>query len=142
VLGKRSQAHRLGRVARSDYPDRLRASSRAQDLPARHQRPEDRFRRRRANAHQPAELGLLDDQHATRSLHPSGHEAALPRQQAQLADEPAAPVRREDHLLGAVLRDDLDLAVEHHEELVGRLTRREQQLPVRDRTLDAKRRHV
>ena len=104
VLGERAQAHRLGRVARADDPDRLRALPGSQELAARDERAEDRLGERRANAHQPAELGLLDHQHPPGLRDTAGQKAALAGQQGQLADEVARPERGDDDLLRAVGR--------------------------------------
>jgi hypothetical protein len=137
VLGERAQRHRLGRIARSDDPDRLRALARAQDLAPREQRVEDRFGQFRATAHQAAELLLGDDEHAPALRHAAAERAALTRQQVQLADEAAAAVADDHHGVGAVAVDDLDVALEHDEQVIGGFTGFEQHLAGRDRPLYA-----
>ena len=120
------------RIAWAPGPDR-RISRRATSA------REDRFRERRAQAHQPAELGLLDHQHAARPGDTGGQEAALAGQQRQLADEAARSEYGDDDSLVRVGPHDLDLALEHNEQIEGRISGLEQQLSHGDRLLAPKR---
>ncbi len=139
MLGERPQAHRLGRVARADDADGLGSLARSQKLAPRDERGEHGFRERGPTAHQPAELGLGDHQHPARHRHTAAHGATLAGQQIQLADEAARPVRGDDGRVGAVEAHDLDLALEHDEQVVGRLAGLEQQLADTHRLLGPER---
>jgi len=141
VLGERAQAHRLGGVARADDPDRLGALSRAQHLPTRDHRAEDRFGERRPHAHKPPELPLLDHQHPPRARHTPGEKTALAGEQRQLADEVAGHEPRHRHLVHAVGAQDLNLAVEDDEKVIGGFARLEEQIPDSRCALAAKRGH-
>ena len=60
-----------------------------------------------------------DRQHPARAADAGREEGALAGQQVELADEPAGAVGGDDRLAVGVEADDLDLALEDHEEVVG-----------------------
>src|SRR5882762_172347 len=136
MIGECPQAHRLGRVARSDDPDRPGALSGSQGLPPRDERAEDLFGERGPKAHQTTELRLLDDEYATRSADTAGQEAALAGQEGQLAHERARSERDEDDLVVPVGAHDLGFTLEDHEQVIRRLAGSEKDLPGRDGFLE------
>ena len=61
---------------------------------------------------------------------------ALTREKVQLADEPTRAVVRDEFVVFGTRADDVDLTLEHHEEVFDEVSRSEQQLPDGNRTLD------
>ena len=119
---ERAERHGLGRVPRADDADRARAGTAAQDLAPRDQRAEDRVGELGPGAHEIAEDRKLHGQDATRLRDPGRQERALLGEEAELADEAVRSVHHDDHVGAVALANDLDLAVEHHEEVPDRLT--------------------
>ena len=133
---ERSERHRLTRIPRSDDPHRLRRVSLSQQLATSDQPAKDRVGEIRLRAHQPAKLGVRDHEHATRLRDARRQERALAREKVQLADEPTRAVCRDDFVVFGTRADDLDLALEHHEEVFDEVARSEQQVTDGNRTLD------
>ena len=88
-------------------------------LPAGHERPKDGVGQIRLGVQELPELLWRHAQHPARSAHPGAQVWSLARQQIQLPDEPTGTIGG-DHNLVVALANDLDLTVEHHEE-VGRV---------------------
>ena len=80
--------------------------------------------------------GVRDHEHATRVRDTRRQERALTGEQVQLADEPTRAVGRDDFVVFGTRADDLDLTLEHHEEVFDEVARSEQQVTDGNRTLD------
>ena len=124
TVRERAQRHRLGRVARTDDADRARAFAGAEDLAPRDERAEDRVGEVGLRAHQLAERRERDDEHAPGLRDPcaSGTRADRSAGSARRGSG-AAPCVATTTSPRVVEADDLDLALEHDEE-VGRAARR------------------
>ena len=94
-------------------------ASASKHLPAGHEGPKDGVGQIGLGVDELPELLWRHAQHPARSAHPGAQVWPLARQQIQLPDEPTGTVGGDHHLVVA-LANDLDLTVEHHEE-VGRV---------------------
>ena len=70
--------------------------------------------------------GMPDLQRPPGPRHPGDQVRPLTGQEAQLAEEPALAVHDDEHVAGRIRTQDLDLAVEHHPEVVRLVGRAEQ----------------
>ena len=139
---KRTQGGGLGGEPGADDADGIRAGAGPEGFAAGHERAEDDVGDIRFRTHQPAELGEGDHQHAPGTRDPGGEVGPLAGEEVQLAQEPSLAVDGDEDVAVAVGADDLDFALEDHDEVDRLVAGLEEQVADRDRPFRAVRRQV
>jgi hypothetical protein len=122
----------VGGVPRTD--DREARAEGELERAADQEPPQDQVGQPRVSRNHLAQFVDRDGEHQRRVLGHRGEEQRLPDEQAEIAEEAARTVDSDHAPLQADVLDHHDIALEHDEELVRRLARPLQRLPLADRT--------